>query len=45
MMTKLYDPIVCRQRNQMAAHGERDVPYEYCGLLLGNPKRKSTKGS
>ena len=23
------------QRNEIAAHGERDYPYECCGLLLG----------
>ena len=24
------------QRNEIAAHGERDYPYECCGLLLGS---------
>ena len=25
-----------KQRDEIAAHGERDYPYECCGLLLGN---------
>ena len=25
-----------KQRNEMAAHGERDYPYECCGLMLGS---------
>jgi proteasome lid subunit RPN8/RPN11 len=25
-----------QQRNEIAAHGERDYPYECCGLLLGS---------
>ncbi|MCA1574479.1 MAG: M67 family metallopeptidase [Acidobacteria bacterium] len=31
-MIKLAAP----QRNEIAAHGERDYPYECCGLLLGS---------
>jgi Predicted metal-dependent protease of the PAD1/JAB1 superfamily len=28
--------LAARQRNEIAAHGERDYPYECCGLLLGS---------
>jgi proteasome lid subunit RPN8/RPN11 len=28
--------LAARQRNEIAAHGERDYPHECCGLLLGN---------
>jgi proteasome lid subunit RPN8/RPN11 len=28
--------LATRQRNEIAAHGERDYPYECCGLLLGS---------
>ena len=27
--------LATEQRNEIAAHGERDYPYECCGLLLG----------
>ena len=28
--------LAAQQRNEIAAHGERDYPYECCGLLLGS---------
>jgi proteasome lid subunit RPN8/RPN11 len=28
--------LTTQQRNEIAAHGERDYPYECCGLLLGS---------
>jgi len=28
--------LAARQRNEIGAHGERDYPYECCGLLLGS---------
>lgn len=28
--------LATQQRNEIAAHGERDYPYEACGLLLGS---------
>lgn len=28
--------LTSEQRNEIAAHGERDYPYECCGLLLGH---------
>jgi len=28
--------LATQQRNEIAAHGERDYPYECCGLLLGS---------
>ena len=28
--------LATQQRNEIAAHGERDYPHECCGLLLGN---------
>src|SRR5687768_9214759 len=28
--------LAARQRNEIAVHGERDYPYECCGLLLGS---------
>ena len=30
-----------QQRDEIAAHGERDYPYECCGLLLGEFKQGS----
>lgn len=32
---KLMIQLAEQQANEMAAHGERDYPYECCGLLLG----------
>lgn len=32
-----------QQRNEMAAHGESDYPYECCGLLLGRFSADKTK--
>lgn len=28
--------VAAQQRDEIAAHGERDYPYECCGLLLGS---------
>jgi proteasome lid subunit RPN8/RPN11 len=28
--------LAAQQRDEIAAHGERDYPYECCGLLLGS---------
>ncbi|MBA3257412.1 MAG: M67 family metallopeptidase [Pyrinomonadaceae bacterium] len=28
--------LAAQQQNEIAAHGERDYPYECCGLLLGS---------
>ncbi|MBA3514137.1 MAG: M67 family metallopeptidase [Pyrinomonadaceae bacterium] len=32
--------MAAQQRNEIAAHGERDYPNECCGLLLGNISEK-----
>jgi proteasome lid subunit RPN8/RPN11 len=32
-----------KNRNEVAAHGERDYPYECCGLLLGSFSKDGTK--
>jgi proteasome lid subunit RPN8/RPN11 len=32
--------LAVQQRNEIAAHGERDYPYECCGLLLGRPSEE-----
>ncbi len=33
--------LTAHQQNEIAAHGERDYPYECCGLLLGSFSEES----